>query len=56
MNEGIKKDIQYLLLMYECYIEDMGGAAWENEKFINLTKKYGFNEDNLHIGFEHLCC
>ena len=48
MNDDIRKDIQYLLFMYEAYIEDIGGEAWENEEFVKLANKYGFTKENLH--------
>ncbi len=56
MNDDIRKDIQYLLFMYEAYIEDIGGEAWENEEFVKLANKYGFAKENLHKGLEHLGC
>jgi uncharacterized protein Smg (DUF494 family) len=56
MNEDVVKDIQFLLFMYEAYIEDMGCCAWENNELIRLAEKYGFNRNNLHNGLEHLCC
>lgn len=46
--EEISKDIQYLLFRYECYIEDFGGDAWEDENFIKFADKYGFTKINLH--------
>jgi len=56
MNDDIRKDIQYLLFMYEAYIEDISGEAWENEEFVKLANKYGFTKENLHKGLEHLGC
>ncbi len=56
IDDDIRKDIQYLLFMYEAYIEDFGGEAWENEEFVKLANKYGFTKENLHKGLEHLCC
>ncbi len=56
MNDDIRKDIQYLLFMYEAYIEDMGGEAWENEELVKLANKYGFTKENLYKGLEHLRC
>ena len=54
--EEIINDMQYLLNMYEAYIEDIGGEAWEDERFIKLTTKYGFTKENLHKGLEYLHC
>jgi hypothetical protein len=58
MNDETLKDIQYLLLMYEAYIEDTTSVAnaWEEETFKRLCYKYGFTKDNLHKGFDYLFC
>jgi len=56
MDDGVKKDIQYLLNMYEVYIDDIGGEAWKDERFIKLTTKYGFTKENLYKRLEDLRC
>ena len=59
MDENTLKDIQYLLCMYEAYIEDTTSlsSAWANKKFKAMCNKYGFNNaGDLHKGFDDLFC
>jgi len=56
IDQEIINDIQYLLNMYEVYIDDISGEAWKDKRFIKLSTKYGFTKENLHKGFEHLYC
>lgn len=58
MENEILKDVQYLLCMYEAYIEDSTSvsSAWDNDEFKAMCRKYGFTKDNLHEGFEYLFC
>jgi len=56
IDQEIINDIQYLLNMYEAYIDDIVGEAWEDERFIKLTTKYRFTKENLHKGLEDLHC
>ena len=56
VEKEIINDIQYLLNMYEAYIDDMGGEAWKDEMFIKFATKYGFTKENLHKGLEELHC
>jgi len=56
IDQEIINDIQYLLNMYEAYIDDIGREAWKDEKFVKLTTKYGFTKENLYKGLEDLRC
>jgi hypothetical protein len=57
MDEQTRKDIQFLLFMFESYIEDTTSIeAWNDIKFKEIANRYEFNKDNLHVGLEDLCC
>lgn len=56
LSKDVLKDIQYLLCMFEGYIEDNGGNAWQDNDFVRLATKYEFDKNDLHRGFEHLFC
>lgn len=54
MDKQTLKDIQYLLIQYMTYIEDIWGNAWRDNKFLEMTTKYGFTKENIVIGFEDM--
>ena len=58
IDKYVLRDIQFLLIKYEGYIDDTGtlSSAWEDKTFSMLCSEYGFNKENLYKGFEDLTC
>ena len=57
IDEKVLKDIQFLLIKYLGYMDDIGTTdAWSNKEFVNMCIKYGFNKGNIYKGFEDMCC